>query len=106
MVAAKKLSRGIRWRGVLETLAAIFGLIGCLFSDPAFALEKKPNIIFILSDDHRWDAMGNMGHPFLQTPSLDRLAQEGIRFNNAFVTTLCSPSGPAFSPGCIRTGTG
>jgi N-acetylglucosamine-6-sulfatase len=100
MMAAKKLSRGGCWRGVLETLTAVFGLIGCLFSDPAFALEKKPNIIFILSDDHRWDAMGNMGHPFLQTPSLDRLAQEGIRFNNAFVTTpLCSPSRASFLTG-------
>lgn len=60
----------------------------------------RPNIIFILSDDHRWDAMSNMGHPVVQTPFLDRLASQGVRFNNAFVTTsLCSPSRASFLTG-------
>ncbi|MCK5370773.1 MAG: sulfatase-like hydrolase/transferase, partial [Cyclobacteriaceae bacterium] len=52
-----------------------------------------PNIIFFLTDDHRFDAMGFMGHPFLETPNMDRMANEGIHFNRAIVTTsLCSPS--------------
>ncbi|MEE3289256.1 MAG: sulfatase-like hydrolase/transferase, partial [Pseudomonadota bacterium] len=52
------------------------------------------NIIFILSDDHRFDFMGFTGKvPWLQTPNLDRLAAEGAYFPNTFVTTsLCSPS--------------
>lgn len=51
------------------------------------------NLIFILTDDHRFDALGFMGHPYLQTPHLDRLAREGVHCANAFVTTsLCSPS--------------
>jgi len=57
--------------------------------------DHKPyNIIFILSDDHRYDALGFMGRiPFLQTPNLDRMAQEGCHLQNAFVSTaLCSPS--------------
>lgn len=54
---------------------------------------KQRNIIFILSDDHRYDALGFMGHPFLKTPRLDELAAKGVHFKNAFVTTsLCSPS--------------
>ncbi len=54
---------------------------------------QRPNIIFILADDLRWDAMGFMGHPFLKTPNLDRMRAEGVHFQNAFVTTaLCSPS--------------
>ena len=55
---------------------------------------KPRNIIFILSDDHRYDFMGFTGKvPGLQTPNLDRLAYEGAHFENAFVTTaLCSPS--------------
>jgi len=66
----------------------------------ASADQKPPNIIFILSDDHRWDAMSGTGHPFIQTPNLDRLAVEGIHFNNAFVTTsLCSPSRASFLTG-------
>jgi len=55
---------------------------------------KRRNVIFILSDDHRYDAMGFLkGQPWLETPQLDGLAREGAHFKNAFVTTaLCSPS--------------
>lgn len=56
---------------------------------------KKPmNVIFILSDDHRYDFMGFTGKvPWLETPNMDRMAKEGAHFENAFVTTsLCSPS--------------
>lgn len=61
---------------------------------------KRPNIIFILSDDHRWDHLSSMGHPFLKTPNLDRLASQGAMFDNAFVTTsLCSPSRASFLTG-------
>ena len=61
----------------------------------AFAAEKPRNIIFILSDDHRWDWLGFMPEApkFLETPNLDRLAKEGAHLRNAFVSTsLCSPS--------------
>ena len=62
---------------------------------PAFAAANPPNIIFILSDDHRYDLMGF--HPdapeWLETPALDRLAKEGAHLANAFgSTSLCSPS--------------
>jgi N-acetylglucosamine-6-sulfatase len=55
---------------------------------------KPRNVIFILSDDHRFDFMGFTGKvPWLKTPNMDRLANEGAYFKNAFVTTaLCSPS--------------
>jgi N-acetylglucosamine-6-sulfatase len=55
---------------------------------------KKRNIIFILTDDHRYDAMGFLkGQPFLETPNMDAMAREGVHCRNAFVTTaLCSPS--------------
>ena len=57
--------------------------------------ETNPkNIIFILTDDHRYDFMGFTGKvPWLETPNLDRLASEGAYFPNTYVTTsLCSPS--------------
>ncbi|MDP6553606.1 MAG: sulfatase [Pirellulaceae bacterium] len=55
--------------------------------------SKPRNVIFILTDDHRYDAMGFMGHPFLETPHLDSMARNGVHLKNAFVTTsLCSPS--------------
>ncbi|TAL30466.1 MAG: DUF4976 domain-containing protein [Spirochaetes bacterium] len=62
--------------------------------------DARPNIIFILADDHRWDALGCMGHPFITTPHLDRLSREGVHFTNAFTTTsLCSPSRASFLTG-------
>ena len=56
--------------------------------------QKPKNVIFILSDDHRYDFMGFMGKPpFLETPNMDRMAAEGAHLENAFVSTsLCSPS--------------
>lgn len=54
---------------------------------------RPRNIVFILTDDHRYDAMGFMGHPFLETPNMDAMARDGVHLKNAFVTTsLCSPS--------------
>src|SRR5687768_13375530 len=62
--------------------------------------EARPNIIFIITDDQRWDCMGVAGHPFLKTPNIDRIANEGAMFTNAFVTTpLCSPSRASFLTG-------
>ena len=54
---------------------------------------KQRNVVFILSDDHRYDAMSFLGHQFAETPHLDAMAQKGVHLRNAFVTTsLCSPS--------------
>lgn len=54
---------------------------------------KKRNVVFILSDDHRYDAMVFMGHQFAETPHMDSLATNGVHMKNVFVTTsLCSPS--------------
>lgn len=55
---------------------------------------KPMNVVFILADDHRYDAMGFMNKiPGLETPNMDRMAREGVHVKNAFVSTaLCSPS--------------
>jgi len=64
------------------------------------AATTRPNIIFILTDDQRWDAMSCMGHPFLKTPNMDRIREEGVLYKNAFVTTsLCSPARASFLTG-------
>jgi N-acetylglucosamine-6-sulfatase len=70
------------------------------FSSAAQA-APKPNFIFILTDDQRYDAIGCLGNPpFLKTPNLDRLRNEGALFKNTFVTTsLCAPSRAAFLTG-------
>src|SRR5436190_489926 len=72
------------------------------------AAEKKPNFLFVYTDDQRWDAMGVVQReqgerarfPWFQTPNMDRVAAEGVRFRNAFVTlSLCAPSRAAFLTG-------
>jgi len=69
-------------------------LLGCLlFSASAVSATDRPNVIVVLVDDLRWDEPGCTGHPFSRTPNIDRIANEGARFRNAFCTTpLCSPS--------------
>lgn len=55
--------------------------------------DMRPNIIYILGDDHRAEQLGCRDHPILQTPNLDALAREGVQFNNAFCTSpACTPS--------------
>jgi arylsulfatase A-like enzyme len=72
------------------------------------AAERKPNFLFVFTDDQRWDAMSvvqreqgdHARFPWFQTPNMDRLASEGVRFRNAFVTlSLCAPSRAAFLTG-------
>jgi N-acetylglucosamine-6-sulfatase len=71
-------------------------------------IQKPVNILLVITDDQRWDELGLVQReqgsrarfPFLETPRLDALASEGIRFQNAFVTTsLCSPSRSAILTG-------
>jgi arylsulfatase A-like enzyme/predicted TIM-barrel fold metal-dependent hydrolase len=85
--------------GFLATLSAFCPLHGA---------ERKPNFVFVYTDDHRWDALGvvqkeqeaRARFPWFRSPHLDRLAAEGVRFRNAFVTlSLCSPSRAAFLTG-------
>ncbi len=73
----------------------VFNLLALLLAAPLArgASDARPNVLVIITDDQRWDAMSCAGNTLLKTPNLDRLAAEGARFANAFVTTsLCSPS--------------
>ncbi|KLT65804.1 sulfatase [Pedobacter sp. BMA] len=56
-------------------------------------IPNRPNIIFILSDDHAYQTVGAYGAKIAKTPNIDRLAKQGVRFNNAVVTNaICGPS--------------
>src|SRR5688500_6773064 len=69
-------------------------------ASPSAAPSRRPNMVVVLVDDMRWDEMRSVGHPFIDTPNMDRLAREGARFTNAFATTpLCSPSRASFLTG-------
>jgi len=79
---------------IIPIMLSILTIAGCSSSEQEGTIEDdRPNIILVLTDDHRYDAMGFMGHPFLETPHMDQMAREGIHFSRAVVTTsLCSPS--------------
>ena len=56
-------------------------------------VENPPNIILIITDDQRWDAIGYAGNRIIKTPQQDQLAREGTYFKKAFVTTpICAAS--------------
>ena len=62
--------------------------------------DNRPNIVFVLVDDLRWDEIGVAGHPYASTPNIDRIAHEGAYFSRAFTTTpLCSPARATFLTG-------
>ncbi|MBD1427161.1 sulfatase family protein [Sphingobacterium arenae] len=77
--------------GRLFALALLVGATAC--SSPQNEEQKKLNIVFIMTDDHTTQALSAYDKRFISTPNLDRLADEGIKFNNCFVTNaVCGPS--------------
>jgi N-acetylglucosamine-6-sulfatase len=82
------------WQGTVALLSVVAG--------QALATTEAPNVLFILTDDQRADAVGYHPEPLLgiKTPNIDRLASEGARFDNMFVgTSLCSPSRASYLSG-------
>ena len=58
------------------------------------------NLLVIVSDEHRFDAMGCAGHDFVRTPNLDALADRSVRFTNAYTPSpICVPARAAFATG-------
>ena len=79
----------------MKYILVLFAFFFVQSSSSLFADQNslRPNVVFVLTDDQRSDALGCMGHPHLKTPHIDRLAKEGLLFKNHFCTTsLCSPS--------------
>jgi N-acetylglucosamine-6-sulfatase len=88
----------MRARRLFPLLVAVLGLIAC--KPPREPAIRPPNILVVVVDDLRWDDLAVAGHPFVETPVIDRIAREGARFTNAFATTpLCSPSRAALLTG-------
>lgn len=89
-------------------LAALLPLLAVVVTPDARCAERRPNFVFVIADDHRWDALGVVQreqgergrYPWFETPALDRLAAGGVRFRNAFVThSICSPGRAGFLTG-------
>ena len=80
----------------MRNITILFLLSLCVYPFALCAKEKsknQPNIIFILTDDQRWDAIAYSGNKIIYTPEMDRLAKQGVYFHNAFVTSpICAAS--------------
>jgi arylsulfatase A-like enzyme len=73
--------------------AFLFGALSVALPHFSSAQASRPNILFIMSDDHAAHAVSAYGSKINQTPNIDRLAQEGLRFKNCFaVNSICTPS--------------
>lgn len=71
---------------------------------PPDAPCPRPNVVFVIADDHRHDALGTSGHPAVKTPALDALAARGTRFSRAYqmgglIAAVCSPARAALLTG-------
>ena len=68
-------------------------LAACLAASHSFAETSKPNIVFLMTDDQRWDMLGCYGRKDVITPYIDKLAEEGVVFDNAYyAVAICMPS--------------
>ena len=77
------------WAAIPRLIAALLVTMSCSDAAPT----AKPNFIFILTDDQRFDALGCAGNRIIQTPNIDQLAAQGVRFRNHFITTpICCVS--------------
>lgn len=73
----------------------------------AHAVAPKPNIVVFIADDMAWDDCGAYGHPSIRTPNINRLAREGMRFDQAWLTaSSCSPSRASILTGRYPHSTG
>ena len=89
----------------LGFLAIFVSVLGIAIVSPAFAelktsVESTPNIILFLIDDLGWKDLDCQGSSYYQTPRIDRLAREGVRFTNAYAAcAVCSPTRAAVLTG-------
>src|SRR5690606_27065283 len=81
-----------RNRAGMNTLRRVLSAVGLAAAASAFAADR-PNILFIMSDDHAAHAVSAYDDTLVDTPNIDRLGDEGMRFANAFCTnSICGPA--------------
>ena len=79
---------------------AVLLLLTASCANPPAPETRSPNVVYILSDTHRWGAMSFYQTPAVQTPNLERLAREGVSFNRRYVNLpICTPDRAIFLTG-------
>ncbi len=86
-----------------QFLGASSALLPAAASMPGQTSARPPNIVFLMTDNHRWDLLGCEGNEIIQTPNIDRLAERGTRFTNTFCTTsICAATRASILTGDFR----
>ncbi len=81
-------------------LLIILAIVAQSFAQQKKQKQKRPNIVFIMSDDHAYQAISAYGHQLNKTPNIDRIAKNGAIFSNSFVSnSICAPSRAAMLTG-------
>ncbi|MGJ8672714.1 sulfatase family protein [Rubritalea sp.] len=90
----------MRLKKTLTAILALSSVTLLAFVQGSQAAESKPNILFIFADDWGWEDLSCHGHPYVKTPNIDRLAEEGTDFTRFTVASgVCSPSRTAVMTG-------
>ena len=77
--------RAVRFQSILSSLILAGSMVGV-------SAAKKPNVVYIMSDELAYFELSHMGNPYIKTPNIDRFAQEGIRFTSALAgAPVCAP---------------
>lgn len=85
-------------KNLLLNLSLLMGLF--YFSSCRNHVQEKPNILFIITDDQSWQHAGCYGNQAVKTPAIDKFAEDGVRFTNAYCAApFCSPSRAAILSG-------
>ncbi|MCI0603800.1 sulfatase-like hydrolase/transferase [bacterium] len=93
----------MRSKFIIVLALCLIGLISIL----VLRLPEKPNILFVLTDDQRWDTLGCYGNEIIQTPNFDKLAMQGALFENFYIASpFCCPSRAIFLTGLYPHQTG
>jgi arylsulfatase A-like enzyme len=105
-LTAARFTRNGGWSLVIARIILCIGMIS-IAADDRLSAAERPNFVFILADDLGWSDLGCYGSPFHETPHIDRLASEGMRFTQAYTAgAVCSPTRGSIMTGKypVRTG--
>ncbi|MFL6447507.1 MAG: sulfatase-like hydrolase/transferase [Bryobacteraceae bacterium] len=83
-----------------EWVSGAVAAVGAPYLGKATTQTRRPNILFLMTDQHRADCVGAYGNPVIRTPNIDRIAREGVLFRNAYSSTpTCTPARSALLTG-------
>ncbi|HEV7349002.1 arylsulfatase [Telluribacter sp.] len=97
----------MKWTALVLLIFCGFLSLNWTYQSQVQKAARRPNVLFILTDDQGWGDLSLHGNPYLETPTLDNLARQGAQFDRFYVSPLCAPTRASLLTGRyhLRTGT-